>query len=155
MQDRLTLDGKPQTFGKLRIELFAEDGHLKEIRETDNIITTVGRNAITDQLLATPAIAKSTHMALGTGTTAAAVGDTALVTEIAASRVALTSKTRSTNVLTQVGDWAAGTATNAAITEAGAFNASTGGDMYSRAVFAAINKASGDTLKITWTYTIG
>ena len=91
-------------------------------------------------------------MAVGTGTVAPAVGDTALGAESA--RVALTSKTRSTNVLTMVGDYAAGVAT-AALTEAGAFNAATTGDMYSRATFAVINKGANDTLKITWTYTIG
>lgn len=138
--------------GHLLVEVFGEDGSRKSFREVENLITTVGRNAITDQLLATPAIVKPTHMAVGTGTTAAAVGDTALVTE--AARVALTSKSRSGNVLTLVGDYAAGTAT-ATLTEAGCFNAATGGDMYSRSVFAGIPKGANDTLKITWTWTIG
>ncbi|MDQ3730311.1 MAG: hypothetical protein M3355_12070 [Actinomycetota bacterium] len=82
---------------------------------------------------------------------APAAGDTALGTEV--DRNALTSKTRAGNVLTMVGDWAAGDAT-AAITEAGVFNAATAGSMYSRATFAVINKAAGDTLQITWTYTL-
>lgn len=163
-QDRLTLgdqvgvssgralDEPIRLRGFTCVELFGPDGVLKDFREVENLITTVGKNSITDQLLAAPAVAKPTHMAVGTGTTAAAVGDTALVTESA--RVALTSKSRSTNVLTMVGDYAAGVAT-ATLTEAGVFNAATVGDMYSRAVFAGIAKGANDTLKITWTYTLG
>jgi len=141
--------------GTVLVQLFDAHMRLKDERFLDNLIVTVGKNDITDQLLASPAQAKPTHMELGTGTTAPAAGDTALQTVIGSSRVALTSKTRSTNVLTMVGDWAAGTATNAAITEAGVFNAASAGDMYSRATFTAINKGASDTLKITWTYTIG
>ena len=53
-----------------------------------------------------------------------------------------------------VGNWAAGDGTNAAITEAGVFNAASTGTMYSRATFTAINKGASDTLQITWTYTL-
>lgn len=141
--------------GHVRIDLFGPDGQLKDFREIDNLIVTVGKNGIADQLLASPTINKPGWMELGTGTTAPAAGDTALGTVIASSRVALTSKTRSTNVVTLQGDWAAGTATNAAISEAGVFDAASAGNMYSRATFTAINKGANDTLTITWTYTVG
>ena len=141
--------------GHVLIELFDADGNLKDSREIDNLIVTVGKNLIADNLLATPTLGKPTHMELGTGTVAPAAGDTTLGTVIASSRVALTSKTRSTNVVTMVGDWAAGTATNTAITEAGVFDAASAGNMSSRATFTAINKGAADTLKITWTYTVG
>jgi hypothetical protein len=90
-------------------------------------------------------------MAIGTGTNAAAAGDTTLQTEI--DRNALTSNTASTNVLTMVGDWAAGDGTGA-ITEAGVLSASSSGTLFVRAVFSAINKAAGDTLSIQWTLTV-
>lgn len=138
--------------GELELELRGPDGEVLERRVVRNLITTVGKNSIVDRLLASPAIATPTHMAVGTGVTAAAAGDTTLQTENA--RVALTTKTRSTNVLTLVGDYAAGVAT-AALTEAGVLNASSVGDLFSRAVFAVINKGALDTLKITWTWTIG
>lgn len=141
--------------GHVLVEVFGEDGKLKDFREIDNLVVTVGKNLIADNLLATPTLGKPGWMELGTGTTAPAAGDTALQTVIASSRVALTSKTRSTNVVTMVGDWAAGTATNAAITEAGVFDAATAGNMSSRATFTAIPKGAADTLKITWTYTVG
>ena len=141
--------------GHVRVEVFGPDGALKDFREVDNLIVTVGKNLIADNLLASPTLGKPTHMELGTGTTAPAAGDTALQTVIASSRVALTSKTRSANVVTLVADWAAGTATNSAITEAGVFDASSSGNMSSRATFTAIPKGASDTLKITWTYTVG
>lgn len=140
---------KPQD--NVKIELRGPDGKVKETKELHNLVTTVGKNAIADQLLASPSIGKPTHMAVGTGTNAAAAGDTALQTEL--DRNAFTSKTRSNNVVTMVGDWAAGDGTGA-ITEAGLFNAASTGDLYARAVFSAINKGASDTLKITWQLTV-
>lgn len=138
--------------GRLLLELIGPDGRVRETREVCNLVVTTGRNMIVDRLLASPALGVPTHMAVGTGAVAPALGDTALGAEIAASRVALTSKTRATNVLTMVGDFAAGTGTGA-ITEAGVFDAATTGNLHMRATFSVINKAATDTLKITWTYT--
>ena len=76
-----------------------------------------------------------------------------MATEI--DRNALTSALDTTNVVTYVGDWAAGDGTNSAIAEAGIFNASSVGTMLARATFTAINKGASDTLKITWTVTVG
>lgn len=126
-------------------------GCVKQTVETTNLITTAGRNAIVERLDSSPATAAPSHMAIGTGTTAAAAGDTTLQTEL--DRNALTSNTSSANVLTMVGDWAAGDGTGA-ITEAGVLNAASNGTLYSRAVFTVINKGAADTLQITWTYTL-
>lgn len=137
--------------GCARAVLRDPDGHVKQVQEVKNLITTAGRNAIVSRLASSPGTAVPTHMGIGTGTTAAAAGDTTLETEL--DRNALTSNTASTNVLTMVGDWAAGDGTGA-ITEAGVLSAGTGGTLFSRAVFSVINKAAGDTLQITWTYTL-
>jgi hypothetical protein len=40
------------------------------------------------------------------------------------------------------------------VTEAGVFNAATGGDMLCRTVFDVVNKAADDTMAITWTVTL-
>ena len=105
-----------------------------------------------DQLLAAPTVVKPTHMAVGTGATAVAAGNTALVTEI--DRNALTSKTRALGVMTMVGDWAAGDATSAHDPGGGRLQrARPAPPMYSRATFTAIDKQAADTLQITWTYT--
>lgn len=138
--------------GALKMVLTDKDGNVKEERGVENLVVTVGKNGIADQLLAAPTIGKPTHMAVGTGSTAANVADTTLETEIA--RVALASKTRLTNVVTYTATFPAGTGTGA-LTEAGIFNATPAGDMYNRVVFSVINKAAGDSLAISWTTTIG
>ena len=52
-----------------------------------------------------------------------------------------------------VASFEAGDATGA-VTEAGLFNAVTGGDMLCRTVFAVVNKAADDTMTVTWTITV-
>lgn len=144
-------DEEIQPQDNVRIELRGPDGKIKQEQTCHNLVTTVGKNGVADQLLASPSIGKPTHMAVGTGTSGPAAGDTALGTEL--DRNALTSKNRSGAVVTMVGDWAAGDGTGA-ITEAGIFDAASTGNLYVRAVFSAINKAAGDTLAITWTLTV-
>lgn len=136
--------------GHLRVELIREDG-TSEVTEYDNLVVTVGKNHIADQLSSAPGGAAMSHMAIGTGGGAPALGDTALTTEL--DRNALTSRTDSTNVVTYVGDWAAGDGTGT-LTEAGIFNAASAGTMLARAAIS-VTKGASDTLKITWTVTIG
>lgn len=147
------VDDRMEMRGRVVVELVGADGKLKERREVDNLVVTAGKNHIADQLSSSPGGSAMSHMAVGTGSTAPAAGDTTLGSEI--DRNALTSRTDSTNVVTYVGDWAAGDATNSAIAEAGIFNASSSGTMLARATFTAINKGASDTLKITWTVTVG
>lgn len=137
--------------GAVKVEVIGADGAVKDTRERKNLILTVGRNMISDRLLASPTLGVPTHMGVGTSGTAAAVGDTTITGE---TRVALTSKTRSTNVVTFVGDWAAGSATGT-LQECGLWDASSAGNLVGRATFTSITKGASDTLKITWTWTIG
>ena len=130
----------------MHLVLKDEHGNVKDERFHHNTVTTAGKAGIMDQILAAPSLSKMTHMAIGTGTPSG----TALGTEL--DRNAFTSKTRSTNVVTVVGDWAAGDGTGA-ITEAGTFDAGAAGNMWMSASFSVINKAAGDTLSITWTLT--
>jgi hypothetical protein len=92
------------------------------------------------------------HMAVGAGTAPAAAGNTALGTEL--GRVALGSTTATNNQVSYVASFGAGVGTGA-VTEAGLFNASTGGTMLCRTVFSVVNKEAADTMSITWTVTIG
>ena len=134
------------------VRLIGPDGQVRAERRVKNLIVNNGRYGIADQLLATPTIGKPTHLAIGLGTTAPALTDTALVSEVG-TRVTV-NKTRTNNQVTLDGTFGAGNGTGA-ITEAGIFNASTAGTMYSRITFAAINKGSNDSLQLTWTWTIG
>lgn len=120
------------------------------VQEIPNLVVTTGKNFVSSRMKDTTKGAMS-HMAVGTGTTAAAAGNTTLVTEL--DRNALTSTTVTNNEVAYVCTWAAGDGTGA-ITEAGLFNASSGGDMLCRTVFSVVNKGSADSMTITWTITV-
>lgn len=136
--------------GELRITVTNPEGNIKHETVVPNLVVTAGKDYIAERMKDATTTAMS-HMAIGTGTTAAAVGDTALGTE--AGRVTLTSTTVTNNAVAYVATFGAGTGTGA-ITEAGLFNASSAGDMLCRTVFSVINKGAADTLGITWTVTV-
>ena len=121
----------------------------KVVQETNNLVVTAGKEWVADRMNDVNTV--MTHMAVGTGTTAAAAGDTALGTQL--DRNALTSTTVTGNTIEYACTWAAGDGTGA-ITEAGIFDASTGGDMLARTVFSVVNKGAADSMTITWTITV-
>lgn len=136
--------------GRLTIEQFDVDGNLLDSQSVTNVVVDDGLDYIASRMKDATATAMS-HMAVGSGTTAAAAGDSTLGTEL--GRVALTSTTVASNAITYVGDFPAGTGTGA-VTEAGIFNASSSGTLLCRTVFSVVNKAAADTLKVTWTLTV-
>ena len=136
--------------GALKIVLADAQGNIKDEREVPNLVVTVGKNFIASRMIGTTDNIMS-HMAIGTGTTAAAVGQTTLVTEV--GRVALTSNVRTNNAIAYEATFPAGTGTGA-ITEAGILNASSSGTLLCRTVFSVINKGAADTLGITWTVSV-
>lgn len=140
--------------GRLNIELRGPDGQIKDTREVDNLIVNAGLAFIVSRMAGT-AKAVMSHMGLGSGTTAAAAGQTDLVT-LLGSRKALTSTTIvgvNSNQVQYVAGFNAGEATGA-VTEAGIFNGASGGDMLCRTVFAVVNKGADDSMTVTWTVTI-
>lgn len=138
--------------GELKLTLTNENGDVKHETIIPNTVVTAGKGFIASRMKDATATAMS-HMELGTGTTSAAVGDTALETKIASSRTALTSTTVTSNSVAYVVTFGAGVGTGA-VTEAGIFNHATAGTMLCRTTFSAINKAAADTLGITWTVTV-
>ena len=138
--------------GDVKIDIIGADGVVKDSREIKNLVVTTGKNYIASRMKDATATAM-THMELGTGTTAAAVGDTTLQTAISGSRVTLTSTTVTTNAIAYVASFPAGTGTGA-VTEAGVFNASSAGTLLCRTVFSVVNKGANDAMSITWTITV-
>jgi len=138
--------------GDVKIDIIGADGAVKDSREIKNLVVTTGKTFIASRMVGTSANVMG-WMGLGTGTTAAVVGDTALEAAISGSRVALTSGTSATNVVTYVASFPAGTGTGA-VTEAGVFNAASAGTMLCRTVFSVVNKGAADAMSITWTITV-
>ena len=137
--------------GQVAIVLRDKDGNVKEERTEKNLVVTTGLNYIASRMKDASATAM-THMALGSGTTTAAAGQTDIVTLLGA-REALDSTTVTANAVAYVSSFEAGDATGA-VTEAGIFNASTSGTMLCRVVFSVVNKAADDTMTVTWTITL-
>jgi len=141
------LKEKPKATGTLEIVLRDQNGNVKDQRKVNNLVVDTGLAYIADRM-ADAAESAMSHMAVGTGSTAAASGDTALETE--AGRVALTSTTQTNEDVVYVATFSAGTATGA-LTEAGILNAASGGTLLCRTVFSTVNKGASDSLQITWT----
>lgn len=140
--------------GSMTAVLFKEDG-TTETYLRDNIIVNVGFDFIADAIgkaASRPGVMNA--IAVGTGLTAAAATQTALVAELARG-AATYAHTAGTKVFTFVTTFAAGTGTGA-ITEAGVFNSTTAssGIMLDRVVFDVINKGDADTLQVTFTFTM-
>lgn len=140
--------------GTLQLVLTDADGNVKQ-QDEHNLVVSTGLAYIASRMRDATATAMS-HMAVGSGTTAAAAANSALGTQLA--RVALDSTTVVTTSVTgdsvqYVATFAAGTGTGA-VTEAGIFNAATAGTMLCRTVFPVINKGALDSLVITWKVTV-
>jgi hypothetical protein len=131
--------------GRLEIAL---NGEL--VKEVPNLVVSAGKDYVASRMKDTTKAAMS-HLAVGTGSTSPAAGDTALGSELA--RQTLTSTTVSSNEVTYIATFAPGTGTGA-ITEAGLFNDSSAGDMLCRTTFAVVNKAAADSMTITWVVTV-
>ena len=136
--------------GDVALVLRDKDGNVKSKQKVKNLIVDTGLNFICDRMKDDETA--MTHMALGSGTTAAAAGDTALESQLG-SREALDSSTVSSNTITYVASFEAGDATGA-VTEAAIFNAASGGTMLCRVVFSVVNKAADDTLSVNWQLTL-
>lgn len=140
--------------GELSIVLKDKDGNVKTSREVKNLVVNTGLAFIINRMTGTDKAVMS-HMALGSSTTAAAAGQTDLVSMLG-SREAIDSTTilgSNNEKVRYVCNFEAGDGTGA-VTESAIFNASTGGDMLCRTVFDVVNKAADDTMAITWTITL-
>jgi len=136
--------------GVLSIAVRDETGALKQEYEATNLVVDTGLAYIASRMKDTSKTAMS-HMAIGSGSTAPAAGNTTLGSQL--GRVALTSTTVTANSVEYIASFPAGTGTGA-VTEAGILNASSGGDLLCRTTFDVINKAAGDSMTITWTVTV-
>lgn len=130
------------------------DGKVIDTRNIRNLVVNAGKAQVAG-LINGATSGAFTYIAVGTGATAPAAGDTALGAEIIDSGLARASAT-CTRVTTSVTNDTAQLAVTfnvtgtKAVTESGVFNSSSGGTMLCRQTFSAINVQSGDTLSITW-----
>lgn len=136
------------------LELRGPDGMLKETRSVHNLVVTAGKNWLS-AYTANVTTSNMVYMAIGTSGTAVLPADTALNGEFVNQRVVGTLYA-SQNLWQNTGVFGANVPSptlTTGIQEAGILNSTTGGNMYTHATFAVINKAPADTLTVVWQVT--
>lgn len=146
--------------GRLYLKLTAADG-----REVDlgyagcHLIVTAGKNYLAGCFSNTNEAENLKYHGFGTGTTSPASGDTALQTELTTQYAAdntrpTGSQSASTNTYTTAGTLSPDA--SVAITEWGLLSqaANSGGTLWDRQTFSAVNLVSGDSLTATYVLTI-
>jgi len=118
-------------------------------RIVENLIVNSGKAQVSG-LIGGVVTGVFNYIAVGTGTTSPSPTDTSLQNEV--MRASSTNSQTTTNVTNDTLQLQAtfNFTSSYAITEAGIFNASSGGTMLARQTFGAINVASGDSIAITW-----
>lgn len=139
---------------RLMAKVFRKDGSVEDMGIlSTKVVTTAFVNFLVDQLqTSTGQIANFSWHAMGTGGTAEAIGDTALVTEVETRTDGTQTEGASANIYRSVGTVTA-TATRA-IVEHGLFDASTSGNLMDRSVFTVINLSNGDGIQFTYELTV-
>jgi hypothetical protein len=139
--------------GRLRLQVRHADGRVTDYGVvSDRVVTTAFVTALATYMYDGSGVLPTAYdyHACGTGTTAEAVGDTALVTEV---------ETRATGTPTNPGAGqyrSTGTVSitgTRAITEHGLLSASSTGTLCDRSVFSAVNVVSGDSIQFQYTLT--
>ena len=126
-------------------------GTISRKKVTGAFVTDIVSNMVTD----TTAFGDYKYHDCGTGATAEANTQTALVTPFGGARVAGTQVAGGTSTAPTYTSVATISFTSTlAITEHGIFNASTVGTLLDRSVFAAINVVNGDSIQFTYELTI-
>ncbi len=138
-------------------KFFGITGYFTRKAHYTNLITNSGKELISGRINGVGSPAAPIVMAIGTGTTAAAAGDTALQAELVSDGLGrgvgtatLQTTTVTNDTCRLVKSWTSSSATDVAVTEMGILNnATSGGDLLVRNVFSAYTLRNGDTFEIT------
>ncbi len=168
-----------QMTGHAIITLADADGNIIAYRQTDNIVTNVGRNCSADLLfgiktgagLCAATATQFTFIGIGSGLSTLVETDTTLGAEISTGSSPDPARDGTLDVETTASGTLAGTdligakksikgaftiGTSSAVDEVGLFDAATSGNMFSRLpITPEIPVESGDTITITYTITVG
>lgn len=140
--------------GNLKIVKKDKDNKIVETRSIPNLVVNAGKAYIAAKLVDNPSSNVPNSMALGSDATAAAAGQTALLSELGRVKEGNFSNVISSNTITFTGVFGGGVATGS-VAEAGIFDSpDAGGTMLCRTVFSAITKGASDSITVTWNVTI-
>lgn len=143
----------PELKGRYFVTLYGPDGAMKDYREGDNVVTTVGKEFIAS-FLKSAALAAATntakYIAIGTGSGAESASDTAMGTEV--SRHTGTVTYTSGGIVEIRATFATGSGTGA-IVEYGLLSSNANGTLISRDIESVITKGANDTLTVVYQMT--
>ncbi|MDD4601512.1 MAG: hypothetical protein PHQ46_10740 [Negativicutes bacterium] len=153
------------TLGKILRKYFGLDlqgisflGYWDTKMQFHNLIVSTGKAGMASRCNGAGSEAAFTYLEIGTGTTSPVAGNTTLeaaITDSGLSRASATCTRVTTSVTNDTAQldytWSNITGSKA-VTEAGAFNNSSGGTMIGRQTFTAINVSAGDSLEITYKF---
>jgi hypothetical protein len=146
--------GLMTAYGKLEAVLIRADGSKVNFGVLGwRVVTTAFVNFVTDQLQTeTSVFGDFKFHDSGVGSTAEAIGDTAMETTDGEARVTGSQTESASNAYRSVGTISY--TTTKAIVEHGLFNDLTAGTLLDRTVFSAINVVNGDSIQFTYTLTL-
>lgn len=148
------LTGIPTITAELSLVHHKRDGtHIDHGVVGYRVVTTAFVNFLVDMFQTdTTEIGDFKFHDSGVGTTAEAIGDTAMETTDGESRSTGTQTETSSNIYRSVGTLSY--TTTKAITEHGVFSQVTGGTLMDRTVFSAVNVVNGDSISFTYSLTL-
>lgn len=129
--------------------VYDSNGHVKQQVAGTNVVTTAGKDFLASFLVSAAAAASTftaKYVAVGTGSTAEAVGDTALVAEV--TRTTATITHNGAGIYQAVASFGTNSATGA-IVEYGLFTSSSAGTLMARDTEAVVNVGASDTFVVT------
>jgi hypothetical protein len=153
----------PHMYGRLWLTVYRGDGSIEELGLAGvRLVTTAGVNFIATRMLdAGASIGGFDFHGYGTGGTAEAIGDTALVTEettqyvVDNTRPTATPSNPSGNVYRTIATYSPDSGGTRAITEQGVFSANAAGTLLDRTLFSVVNLVAGsDSLQSTHDFTM-
>lgn len=138
--------------GNVSVTLYDATGNIKHQIQHHNLIVDLGKNFIASRIANNSKIPMN-HMALGSGTTTPVREDIQLQDELQNGRISIPSPSVSGNTISFTGIFPGSYATGL-VSEAGIFNANSGGTMLCRTVFPAFRKEDTDVVAFSWNITI-
>lgn len=155
----------PSMYGQLRLAVERGDGTVLDYGVASlRVVTDAGVGYIVDAFQNSVELENMKYHGFGTGTTAEAAGDTALVTELTTEYATdntrptgSTTEGASANIYRTVGTLSPNAGGTIAVTEHGVFSqaANSGGVLLDRSKFAAVNVvASSDSIQATYDLTL-
>lgn len=144
------ISDKVKVTGSVDFKLLDADGNVVQRFRKDNLVVTLGLALMLSRLGGSGNAL--THMGIGSGTTAPALANTDLETSIIRRVFDTPGGTLAGTSITFYCLFPAGVGTGT-VSEAGLFNALSGGTMFSRIVFTPMTKSASLSLAASWTIT--